>query len=64
MISSMDEQEIDPQGVSPEPEPAAPVEFPWSLEDVRAGWAAFEAAQALWRIEKNFDPRAVGKAEG
>ena len=38
-------------------EPAEPVEFLWSEEEMERGWAAFEAAQALWRIEKNFDPR-------
>ena len=38
-------------------EPAAPVEHLWSALEVENGLSAFYAAQTLWMIEKNFDPR-------
>ena len=45
-------------------EPAEPVEHLWSTEEIEQGWAAFEAAQTLWRIEKKFDPRAAAAEVG
>lgn len=41
-------------------EPAEPVEHRWSEEDIQRGWLAFQSAQTLWSIEKNFDPRQHG----
>jgi len=39
-------------------EPSVPIEHLWSEEDMAQGWAAFEAAQRLWCIEKNCEPGA------
>jgi hypothetical protein len=39
-------------------EPGTPVEHLWSEEELEEGWRAFEAAQVIWRTEKNYDPRA------
>jgi hypothetical protein len=41
-------------------EPAAPVEHRWTEEEIQLGWLAFQSAQMLWRIEKNYDPRQHG----
>lgn len=39
-------------------EPGPPVEHLWSQEELEQGWKVFEAAQVIWRTEKNYDPRA------
>ena len=44
-------------------EPGPPVEHLWSEEELQAAWKVFEAAQVIWRTEKNYDPREKGKAE-
>ena len=44
-------------------EPSEPVEHWWSEEELERGWVAFQSAQTLWSIEKNFDPRQPGRDE-
>jgi hypothetical protein len=39
--------------------PTAPVEHLWSEEELRAGLESFEAALAIWRNEKGYDPRVT-----
>jgi hypothetical protein len=41
-------------------EPHPPVEAAWSEAEMARCWMGFEAALALWRVEKNFDPRQGG----
>jgi hypothetical protein len=40
-------------------EPHAPVEAPWSEEELERCWVAFEAARRLWMIEKRYEPAGV-----
>lgn len=42
-------------------EPHAPVEAPWSEDDMERNWRGFQAARELWVIEKNYDPTARGE---
>lgn len=44
-------------------EPHAPVEAPWSQEQMQRCWQAFEAARRLWVIEKNYEPSGGAKSE-
>ena len=37
---------------------STPVEHLWSEEELERAWEAFEAAQVIWRAEKEYDPRA------
>ena len=41
-----------------------PVEAPWTEPELERCWEAFEAAMALWRVEKNFDPRQRPEVRG
>ena len=41
----------------------SPVEALWTEPELERCWQAFEAAMALWRVEKNFDPRRSGNIE-
>jgi hypothetical protein len=37
--------------------PAPPVDHWWTEEELEDAWRVFEAAQLIWRYEKNYDPR-------
>ena len=41
-------------------EPHAPIEAPWSEEQMQLNWRGFCAARELWVVEKNYDPCAQG----
>jgi hypothetical protein len=45
-------------------EPSAPVEHPWSEEELQAGLESFEAALVIWRNEKGYDPRGQRSEDG
>ena len=38
-------------------EPHPPIEAVWGEAELERCWVGFEAAMAVWRVEKNYDPR-------